>query len=260
MINTVPAISVFFKPRMSGTRYLKVLADRAVVTWSLTEPVGGVQDMTWTPTVNRFQAVLRKDGSIDLSYDEVHAEDAIVGVYPLVVQGAEKEIATIAAEENAAVPAHLDIKSVKLSSVDGLFLRATIETRGAVLPDNDPGIAGISYRICLDRTKLADGCAPGGSAGTIWTIQGGRGGGARGGGAPPRYSASGTGALPAVTDRRAHDLDARHAARGLQVGRSDLRVRDSSDAGHAARNGRSSRAAVRNPERRDEPRGRTSRR
>jgi len=59
LINTVPAISVFFKPRMSGTRYLKELDDRAVITWSLTEPVGGVQDMTWVPTVNRFQAVLR---------------------------------------------------------------------------------------------------------------------------------------------------------------------------------------------------------
>lgn len=69
LINTVAAISVFFKPRMSGTRYLKELDDRAVITWSLTEPVGGVQDMTWTPTVNRFQAVLHKDGAIDLSYD-----------------------------------------------------------------------------------------------------------------------------------------------------------------------------------------------
>ena len=73
-VNTTPAISVFFKPRMSGTRYLKELADRAVVTWTLTEPVGGIQDMTWTPTVNRFQAVLHKNGTIELSYDDVRAE------------------------------------------------------------------------------------------------------------------------------------------------------------------------------------------
>ena len=77
-----PAISVFFKPRMSGTRYMKELDDRAVITWSLTEPYGGIQDMTWTPTVNRFQAVLHKDGAIDLSYDDVPAQDAIVGIYP----------------------------------------------------------------------------------------------------------------------------------------------------------------------------------
>ena len=94
MINTVAAISVFFKPRLSGTRYLKELDDRAVITWTLTEPVGGVQDMTWTPTVNRFQAVLHKDGTIDLSYDEVHAQDAIVGIYPMVTDGTEKAIAT----------------------------------------------------------------------------------------------------------------------------------------------------------------------
>lgn len=80
--NGVPAISVFFKPRMSGARYLEELADRVIVTWTLTEPVGGIQDMTWTPTVNRFQAVLHKDGSIELTYDDVHAEDGIVGVYP----------------------------------------------------------------------------------------------------------------------------------------------------------------------------------
>ena len=90
LINTVPAICVFFKPRMSGTRYLKESEDRAVITWSLTEPVGGIQDFTWTPTVNRFQAVLRKDGTIELSYEQVAAKDAIVGLYPTIAAGARK--------------------------------------------------------------------------------------------------------------------------------------------------------------------------
>jgi hypothetical protein len=107
LVNTVPAISVFFKPRMSGTRYLKALADRAVVTWTLTEPVGGIQDMTWMPTVNRFQAVLHKNGAIELTYDVVHAEDAIVGIYPTVEKGAEHTIAPV------------DFSSVKKS--DGPF-------------------------------------------------------------------------------------------------------------------------------------------
>jgi len=84
----IPAICVFLKPRMSGTRYLKELSDRVVITWSLTEPVGGIQDFTWTPTVNRFQAVLSKDGSIQMSYDDVAAKDAIVGVYPSNADGA----------------------------------------------------------------------------------------------------------------------------------------------------------------------------
>jgi hypothetical protein len=88
LVNTVPALCVFFKPRMSGTRYVKELSDRVVITWSLTEPVGGIQDFTWTPTVNRFQAVLWKDGTIEMSYDDVAAKDAIVGLYPMVATGA----------------------------------------------------------------------------------------------------------------------------------------------------------------------------
>jgi hypothetical protein len=199
LINTVPAISVFFKPRMSGTRYLKQLADRAVVTWTLTEPVGGVQDMTWTPTVNRFQAVLRKNGTIELSYDDVHAEDAIVGVYPIVAKGAEQSMAILAADENTEIAAHLDIKSVKLSAVDHLFLKATIETRGPVLTESDPGMAGVTYRVCINRAKPSTSCAQGGggTGNIVWTVQGGRGGGGRGAVAP-RYVAFGSGVSSAV--------------------------------------------------------------
>jgi hypothetical protein len=94
-VNGVPAISVFFKPRMSGTRYLKELADRAVVTWTLTEPVGGIQDMTWTPTINRFQAVLHNDGTIELSYDDVHAEDGVVGIYPATNNSAAVDFSSV---------------------------------------------------------------------------------------------------------------------------------------------------------------------
>jgi hypothetical protein len=195
LINTIPAISVFFKPRLSGTRYLKESADSAVITWSVTEPVGGVQDMTWTPTVNRFQAVLHKDGTIELNYDDVHAEDAIVGVYPVVTEGKQTAIATISGAEKTNVPAHLNIKSITLSAVDNLFFKVTIETRGPVLPESDPAIAGISYRICLDRVKSESGCTQNG--GTVWTIQGGAGRG-RGGSSAPRYTAFGPGLLPGV--------------------------------------------------------------
>ena len=200
LINTIPAISVFFKPRMNGTRYLKELDDRAVVTWSLTEPVGGVQDMTWVPTVNRFQAVLRKDGTIEMSYDDVAAKDAIVGIYPVVTEGAEKEIAAIPAQENAAVAPHLDIKSVRLAAVDGLFLKATIETRGPILAESDPGIAGVIYRVCLNSKTPVDSCMQNAHADAVWTIQGGAGGrgGGRGGGGGSRYNASGTGVSPGV--------------------------------------------------------------
>jgi hypothetical protein len=77
-----PAICVFLKPRMLGRRYVKSLPDRVVITWDLTEPFGGLLDFTWLKTANRFQAVLKRDGSIEMSYQELTARDAIVGIYP----------------------------------------------------------------------------------------------------------------------------------------------------------------------------------
>ena len=203
IINTVPAISVFFKPRMSGTRYTKELGDRVVITWSLTEPFGNVQDMTWKPTVNKFQAVLRKDGSIDLSYDEVSAEDAIVGVYPMVLKGVEQEITTLTAEPDTAAAPNLDIKSVKLAAVDGLFLKATIEMRGPVLSENDPAGNSVVYRICFDTKKPTGDCTAEVSDGIVWSVRnsrfGPRGGGGRGTNTAPRYLAIGNGVSPTVT-------------------------------------------------------------
>jgi hypothetical protein len=199
LINTTPAISVFFKPRMSGTRYLKELDDRAVVTWNLSEPFGGVQDMSWHPTVNRFQAVLYKSGAIELSYDDVTAKDAIVGIYPMVTGGNEKQLGEVLGSAVTGVAPHLSIKRVRLSSVDGLFLRAAIETAGPVLPEGDPGLAGITYRVCLNAKKPAGECSADAGADAIWTIQGGGlGRGGRGAGGTPRYIATGAGAASQV--------------------------------------------------------------
>jgi hypothetical protein len=77
-----PAISVFLKPRLSGPRYVKELADRVLITWDLTEPYGSLLDFTWFKTVNRFQAVLHSNGSLEMSYKQIAAKDAIVGIYP----------------------------------------------------------------------------------------------------------------------------------------------------------------------------------
>ena len=82
LIDKAPAICVFLKPRMSGPRYLKELSDRVAITWDLTEPFGGLLDFSWFKTINRFQAVLHRDGSIEMSYKELTAKDAIVGIYP----------------------------------------------------------------------------------------------------------------------------------------------------------------------------------
>ena len=106
LVNGTPAICAFMRLRMSGYRFVKELPDRAVITWDLTEPYGGIQDWTWTPTVNRFQAVLHKDGQITLSYQSIAARDAIIGIYPK------------AANANADTP---EVDFAKVKPTDGPF-------------------------------------------------------------------------------------------------------------------------------------------
>jgi hypothetical protein len=89
LTETALTICVFLKPRMSGPHYLKELSDRVVVTWDLTEPFGSLLDFTWFKTINRFQVELNRDGSIEMSYQELTARDAIVGIYP-ALSGREK--------------------------------------------------------------------------------------------------------------------------------------------------------------------------
>lgn len=203
-INMIPGIAAFVKPNLTGQRFVKELPDRVVVTWTLTEPSGGIQAFTWAPTVNRTQAVLHKSGVIELSYNDVSARDAVVGVFPLVNAGTEKQLATITDDQDTTVAPHLDVKKVRLSVVDGVFLRTTIETRGDVLPAGDPAIDGVTYRLALDKGKPSADLA---KSTVVWTIRGvagGRGGGGGGGGGgrggfAPRYIAAGSGLEPQVT-------------------------------------------------------------
>jgi hypothetical protein len=149
LINSAPAICVFFKPRTSGPHYVKELRDRVVITWDLTEPFGNIQDFTWFKTINRFQAVLHHDGSIEMSYKELAAKDAIVGVYP-VLAGEEKPLATISVLPHPAMPAHLDVRNLKLAVVDGILLKVTFETRGPMPPEGDPAVEGTAYQVLID--------------------------------------------------------------------------------------------------------------
>ena len=173
LANTVPAVCVFFKPRMKGNRYVNELADRVVVTWDVTEPYGNIQDFTWTKTINRFQAVLHKDGAIEMSYDQLAAKDAIVGIYPLVSGAAEKPLASLSATKHPPVAAHLDLKGLKLSVVNGLFLKVTFETAGPVLPEGDSGLSGIAYRVYFYVHKPSTAPASAvAQADAVWTIRG----------------------------------------------------------------------------------------
>ena len=85
MVSKIPVIAAFMKLRMNGTRYVNELADRVVITWDVSEPTSGQQDVTFTRTPHHFQAVLHRDGRIDLSYREMTARDGVVGVFTLGV-------------------------------------------------------------------------------------------------------------------------------------------------------------------------------
>ena len=196
-IGMAPGIAAFVKPNLRGQRYWKELGDHAVVTWTLTEPSGGIQAFTWVPTVNRIQAVLHGDGVIELSFNDVSARDAVVGVFPTVDAGVVRELGTVRDGEDAAVAPHLDVASVRLAGVDDLFLEATLETRGPVPPEGDPAIDGVTYRVGLDAGQPGPDDLE--DATVVWTIRGVAGGrGGRGRGGPPRYSVSGSGAMPDV--------------------------------------------------------------
>lgn len=195
-INAQPAISVFFKPRMRGERFVKDLSDRTVITWTLTEPYAGIQDWTWKPTVNRFQAVLHANGIIDLTYDQVSARDGIVGIFPKLADGEEKPLATL----TSAASSPLAVKSIKLSEVDGVYLQAQLETAGPVPAAGDPGSAGLAYHLCLSAKETAGPCTSASADATVWTVMafgGFRGRRSRMGG--PRYFGFGNGLDPEIT-------------------------------------------------------------
>ena len=194
LINMIPGITAFIKSGVSGPRFVKEVGDRVVITWTLTEGSGGIQAFTWAPTVNRIQAVLHEDGIIELSYNDVSAQDAVVGVFPAVTAGVEKTLGAIEKAGDAAVAGNLDVKKVTLSAVDGLFLKVTIETRGPMVSDS--GNNGVMYRVAFDRATPASGDLS--KAAVVWTIRGFSPRAGRGG-APSRYLTSGPGVDQEVT-------------------------------------------------------------
>ncbi len=166
--------SAFFSSRgCLATHYAKELADRVIVTWDVTEPWGNIQDFTWTKTINRFQAVLHKDGAIEMSYQQLAAKDAIIGVYPLVSGGNEKPLATLAAKRIPPSPRISTSRICKLSVVDGLFLKVTFETAGPVLPEGDAGLSGIAYHVYFNTHKrFCRSPQTRRDADAVWTIRG----------------------------------------------------------------------------------------
>lgn len=189
LVGTVPGIAVLLKPRLSGPRYVKELEDRVVVTWDQSHPVGGIFDFTFEPTVNRFQAVLHRDGTIELSYQEIAAEDGIVGVYPLPGSGAVRPLATLEDPEDALVPAHLDLRRATAAVADGIGLLVTFEMRGPVLPEGHGRLDGLAYRVHFEQYVPDRVRADSAEDDVVWTIRGTPDG---------EYRASGEGVARAV--------------------------------------------------------------
>jgi len=170
LINTVPAICVFLKPRLSGARFVKELDDRVVITWDVTEPWGNIQDFTWTKTINRFQVVLFRDGTIKMSYQELAAKDAIVGLFPVIANGAERTIATLAGGAHSDAAGYLDLRKVTIASVAGVFLKITLTTNAAALKEGDPNLAGIAYRVHFRPKGASSSDAT--QSEIVWTVRG----------------------------------------------------------------------------------------
>lgn len=154
LVNNVPCICPLFRklgvfdPDGVGHRYAKVLPDRAVLTWIISEPYRDVFAFTTGPRVNRFQAVLYSDGRIDLSYDELLAEDGIVGVFPM--DPADQASWTLTDAVEPALPGYLDVIAVYMSVAGPDRLRVTFRTREAVLLPGDPALEDVLYRIFID--------------------------------------------------------------------------------------------------------------
>jgi hypothetical protein len=170
ILNTVPVISAFLKPRMSGDRFVNELEDRVVVTWDLSEPVGGIFDFTFEPTVNRFQVVLHGDGSIDLSYQEMSAEDGIVGVF-LPFAAADGRLLEEATDpEDPELPGHLDVRAVRLLEVDG-FLGVELLTRGSLPAEDDPAADRLNYQLYFDLEEPFAGEFDVDDADLVWSVR-----------------------------------------------------------------------------------------
>lgn len=168
LINSVTGICVFLKPRLSGKRYVKELDDRVVITWDVTEPWGNIQDFAWTTTINQFQAVLFRNGTIEMSYKQVAAKDAIVGIFPIITNATEHTIATVTNRQRSGAAGYLDLRKLTVASAGGILLKVNLETSAPVLSEGDTNLSGIGYRVHF-KPHAAEGST---EPEVVWTVRG----------------------------------------------------------------------------------------
>lgn len=160
LVNTAPALCVFFKPRMHGQRYVRQDARQVLITWDDTLPYGGIQDWHWFPTVNQFQAALNENGTISFSYRRLAARDGIVGVYPRVAAATSRPLAVLRPPPgHAQAPGVLH--AVTLAAAGGVLLQVTFHAAQPLPPPGGKG-PGLAFQVRF--------AAPGGSARAAWTV------------------------------------------------------------------------------------------
>ena len=216
LVNTSPAICVFMKPADERHAPRKELADRVVITWSLSEPVGGIQDFTWSRRQPLPGGVAQGWGDRFFRTTSITAKDAIVGIYPMVTAGKAKPLASLTDPDDASIPAHLDMKRMTVAAVDGVFCacRSKRADRYCLKAIRVRAVWCIRYVHHRRRTAQR----PTGRKPVVWTIRGGRAGG-RGGGTV-RYTSSGAGVSPEVKISGNTITDAGHAASRFRGARS----------------------------------------
>ena len=154
MVGTIPIISPLFQrfdqdPDNANRRFVKELTDRVVITWTVSEPYRDVLSFASDPLLNRFQVVLHGDGTIEISYDEIHVEDGIVGIFPpLSTEQQDLDVVTDATDPE--IPKYIDTLSVTVSLVGDHSVRFEFQTLGAILPEGDPRIKSVAYRVWVD--------------------------------------------------------------------------------------------------------------
>ena len=92
--------------------------------------------------------MLHEDGTIVLSYDKIFVKDGIVGVF--TISSDEQVLVTVTDPEDPETHGHLDLLSVTFSLIGSRSIRIAFRTRGAVLPEGDPSVNLMSYRLLVD--------------------------------------------------------------------------------------------------------------
>ena len=149
---TSPTISALYNPAFGGlwahdplaSQFVARWPDRVVVTWFASDvdsyPRGSLPDQP-----ERYQAVLRADGSIQFNYGHITVRDGIVGLFSgAVVKG--DVIAVVADPTDSTLPGHLDLLDVGFYTMNAAGMLVEITTRA-------PPAEGQFFRLALDMDR-----------------------------------------------------------------------------------------------------------